>query len=471
MRRLSRLRAASLLVGLTALGGCHSGPDYQRPVSGIPAAWQQAPPGTMATWPSADWWRAFGSPQLDALMHRARAGNLDLIAAAARVRQADAQARIAGAPLLPSIGVQGQGGPLRLLNNTGHERQYINGQGIFQASYELDFWGKNQASLESAEATADSSHYQREVVWLTTAQAVANTYFTRLSLQERLRIAADNLDRAQRDLDATVKAERQGTVPQADVVTQQSVVANLVTVVPPLRQQLTLTRNALALLVGELPEALQLTEESLEHLSQPQITSGAPAELLARRPDVQAAEAQLIAANANIRVARAQFFPSIDISANGGLAGYVLAHSTAGPLGVYSLMGSITQPLFEGGALQGQLGSAKAQYQATLAGTYQKAVLSAFSDVEDALASVKETADEQTAQQATLTLAQKSNGLANGAFRGGTSTILAVLLSETSLYTTEDALAQARLAHFQAIVGLFGALGGGWQPDYAGPPA
>ncbi len=463
MRRLRPPRALSLLTGLAALCGCHLGPDYQRPVSAIPATWQQAPPGTMAAWPPPDWWRAFGSPQLDALMNRAHAGNLDLLAAAARVRQADAQARVAGAPLLPSVGLQGQAGPLRVLNNTGRERHYTNRQGTFQASYELDFWGKNQASLEAAQATADSSRYQRDVVWLTTAQAVANTYFTMLSLEDRLQIAADNLARAHRELDATVKAERQGVVPEMDVVAQQSVVASLVTVVFPLRQQLALTRNTLALLVGELPEALHLTGESLEHLVQPQIARGVPAELLARRPDVQAAEAQLIAANADIRVARAQFFPSIDLDANGGIVSYVLAHSTAGPLGVYSLLGSFTQPLFEGGALQGRLDLAKAQYQAILAGSYQKAVLSAFSDVEGALAGVKEAASEETAQQATLALAQKSNGLANGAFRGGTSTISAVLLSETSLYTTQDALAQARLAHFQAIVGLFGALGGGWQ--------
>ncbi len=465
MMRAATARLAGLSGAMIALCmcGCDLGPDYRKPELAIPVTWQQAPPGAMAAWPSADWWRAFGSLQLDALMDKARSGNLDLMTAAALVRQADAQARIAGAPLLPSVGLQGQGGPVRLQNNTGQERHYLSRLGNFQASYELDFWGKNQASLEAAEATAASSRYQQEVVWLTTAQAVANSYFTILSLQDRLRIAASNVARGQHDLDATVKAERQGIVPEMDVVAQQSVVASLVTVMPPLRQQLVLTRDTLALLVGEPAEALQLTDDSLEKISQPQITSGAPVELLARRPDVQAAEAQLVAANANIRVARAQFFPSIDINANGGIASYVLSHSTAGPLGIYSVLGSLTQPLFEGGALRGQLDSAKAQYQAALAGTYQKAVLSALSDVEGALAGVKETADEQTAQQATLTLAQKSNGLAAGAFHGGTSTILGVLLSETSLYTTEDALAQARLAHFQAIVGLFGALGGGWK--------
>ena len=465
MMRWTAVRLAGVFGTMSAfcVCGCDLGPDYRKPVSIVPVTWQQAPPGRMAAWPSADWWRAFGSLQLDALMNRARSGNLDLISAAARVRQADAQARIAGAPLLPSVDFQGQGGPIRLENNTGKERHYLSRLGNFQASYELDFWGKNQASLEAAEATAASSRYQQEVVWLTTAQAVANSYFTILSLQDRLQIAADNLARAQHDLDATVKAELQGIVPEMDVVAQQSVVASLVTVVPPLRQQLVLTRNTLALLVGEPPEVLELREASLERISQPEITGGAPAELLARRPDVQAAEAQLVAANANIRVARTQFFPSININSSGGIASYVLSHSTAGPLGIYSLLGSFTQPLFEGGALQGQLVSAKAQYQAVLAGTYQKAVLSALSDVEGALASVEETADEQAAQQATLTLALKSHGLATGAFRGGTSTILTVLLSETSLYTTEDALAQARLAHLQAIVGLFGALGGGWK--------
>ena len=396
-------------------------------------------------------------------MNRARAANLDVIAAAARVRQADAQAQVAGAPLLPSVGLQGEGGAVRLLNNTGRERHYLDRRGVFQASYELDFWGKNQAALEAAEADAAASRYQSEVVWLTTAQAVAHTYFTILSLQQRLQIAADNIARAQRDLDATIKASRQGVAPQTDVVAQQSAVAGLGAVAPPLRQQLVLTRNTLAVLVGAQPAVLLLAHESLDRIVQPRIAKSIPAELLARRPDVQAAEAQLVAANADARVARAQFFPSIDLNASGGIASYVLSHSTAGPLGVYSLLGSVRQPLFEGGALRGRLDSAKAQYQAALAGTYQKAALSAFSDVEGALASVRETDAEQSAQQAALTLAPKSHRLATAAFRGGTSTIFAVLLSETALYTTEDAPAQARLAHLQAIVGLFGVLGGGWK--------
>ena len=462
MTRRARSRASGLL-GAAALCGCHLGPDYRKPEVSIPATWQQAPPETMAAWPPADWWRAFGSVQLDALMDKARAGNLDLIVAKARVREADAWTRVAGAPLLPSLGLQGQGGALRLLNNSGHERHYLSRQGAFQTSYELDFWGKNEAALEAAEATAESSRYQHEVVWLTTSQAVANTYFSILSLQERLHIAADNFARAQRDLSATAKAERQGIVPQADVVAQQSVVASLVTVAPPLRQQIVAARNTLAILLGEPPEALRLVEEPLDRIGQPDVGRGAPAELLARRPDVRAAEAQLVKANADIRVARAQSFPSIDLNASGGIASYVLSNATAGPLGVYSLIGSVTQPLFEGGALRGRLDVAKAQYQASLAGTYRKTVLSALSDVEGALASVSETAAEQTAQQATLKLALRSNGLAAEAFRGGTSTIFAMLASETALFTTQDALAQARLAHLHAIVGLFGALGGGWK--------
>ena len=458
-----RFSAATALPVVVALCGCHVGPDYQRPAMRVPPAWEQAPPGALAAWPAPDWWTAFGSPQLDALMAQARAGNTDVAAAAARVRQADAQARVAGAPLLPSLAAQTSVGPERLLNNTGRERHYTTVGGVLQACYEIDFWGKNQATLEAAQAGATASRYQQEVVWLTTSTSVANTYFAILALQDRIRIARRSQAGARHDLDDLVAQERQGIVAHMSVVQQQAVVASVATAIPPLQGQSVQLRDALALLVGALPEQLASADGSLAALSPPAVLAGVPSELLSRRPDVQAAEAQLVAANANIRVARAQFFPSFSLTANGGLVSLALAHSLAGPLGTYQLLSSVTQPIFEGGALRGQLDSAKAAYQVLLLGTYRKSVLSAFGDVQTALAAVQAAADEQAAQQASLSLAQQSSGLSAGAFRGGTGTILAVLLSETSLYTIEDTLAQTRLARLQSLVGLFGALGGGWK--------
>ncbi len=397
-------------------------------------------------------------------MAKARDNNTDVAAAAARVRQADAQSRIAGAPLLPSLGAQTNVGPTRLLNNSGRERHYTTLQGVLQASYEVDFWGKNRAALQSAEAVARATRYDREVVWLTTAASVAMAYFQLIALQDRLLIARENQAAAQSNLGGIVRQQKGGTVPELNMVQQQAVVANLATVQPLLEQQVALTRNALAVLVGEMPGSLRLQPETFRSLSLPIVVAGLPSELLARRPDVQETEAQLEAANADIRVARAEFFPSFALTANGGLTSLLLSQAVAGPLGTYSLLSSITQPLFKGGALRGQLDKTKARYQELLAGNYRKAVLSAFSDVEDALASVKATADGVTALERSLAVAQRADRMATLAYRGGIGTILAVLLSETSVYSARDALAQARLAHMQAVVGLNKALGGGWTP-------
>lgn len=457
-------RAAMALAAVAALAGCSLGPDFERPRTEVPANWSNARPTTMPAWPAPDWWTAFNSPQLNALMAKARDNNTDVAAAAARIRQADAQSRIAGAPLLPSLEAQTNVGPTRLLNNSGRERHYTIVQGVLQASYEIDFWGKNRAALQSAEAAARATRYDREVVWLTTTASVATAYFQLLALQDRLLIARENQAAAQNNLGGVVLQQKGGTVPELNVVQQQAVVANLATVRPLLEQQVALTKNALAVLVGEMPGSLRLQPETFRSLSLPTVAAGLPSELLARRPDVQEAEAQLEAANADIRMARAEFFPSFALTAKGGLTSLLLSHAVAGPLGTYSLLSSITQPLFKGGALRGQLDKTKARYQELLAGNYRKAVLSAFSDVEDALAGVKATADEVAALERSLAVAQRADRMATLAYRGGIGTILAVLLSETSVYSARDALAQARLAHMQAVVGLNKALGGGWTP-------
>jgi outer membrane protein, multidrug efflux system len=459
---IARRRLLAVMLLPAALGACHIGPDYQRPETAVPHAWNGASPEAAAAWPSAEWWTNFGSPQLDELIAEARRSNTDLAAAAARVRQADAQARIAGAPLLPSVGANIQTGPVRQLNNIGKERHRIVYQGMLQASYEIDFWGKNRAALDAAKASASASRYDWQVVSLTITTGVATSYFQALGLQDRLRVARDNLARAQHDLDGLAEQQRMGLVPQLAVVQQQTVVDGLAALIPPIQQQLAQTKDALAILVGKLPEELQLPPGSLHDLSLPKVAPGLPSELLARRPDVQEAEAQLVAANADIKVARAQFLPSFALTADGGLVSYGLAHFTTPPLIAYTLLASITQPIFSGGKLTGQLEYSEARYEELLQ-DYRKASLSAFGDVEDALAATTATADQQEAGQKSVASARQAYQMALDAFHGGTTTILSVLVAESALFSAEDALVQARLAHMQALVSLFRALGGGWR--------
>jgi NodT family efflux transporter outer membrane factor (OMF) lipoprotein len=459
---MARCGALAALLLPALLGACKLGPAYERPETAVPRAWTGEPAADQAAWPSSDWWKSFGSPQLDELIAQAQSRNTDLAAAAARIQQADAQARIAGAALLPTVGANIEAGPRRLLNNIGKERHFIKFQGLLQASYEIDFWGKNRAALATAEASASASRYDWQVVSLIITTSVAATYFQAVGLKDRLRVARDNLARARRDLDGLVQRQRRGLVPQLDVVQQQTVVSGLAAMIPPLVQQLALTKDALAILVGELPEQLQLPSGSLLDLSLPAVAPGLPSELLVRRPDVQQAEAQLVAANANIQVARAQFFPSFALTGDRGVTSLLLADHTMPVLGVYSLVASIAQPIFEGGKLKGQLEFSQARYQELLQ-NYRKAALSAFGDVEDALAATQATDDQQAEQQATVASARQAYQMALDAFHGGTTTILSVLVSENVLFSAEDALVQARLAHMQALVGLFRALGGGWK--------
>jgi outer membrane protein, multidrug efflux system len=451
-------RACLALMGVLLCAGCDLGPDYQRPALDVPAGWQQAAGG--AVWPAADWWRGFGSAELDRLMAEAEQANYDLAAAVARVREADAQVRITGAALLPTVSLGGSvtheklGAGANQIKGTFYELAPT-------ASYEVDFWGKNQASLQSAKASALASRYDQQVVALTVVTGVADTYFTILSLQDRIRVAEQNLTNAQDALNGILAQQHLGTATKLDVVQQQTVVATERAAIPPLDQQLRQNINALAILVGKPPEQVKITGGSLAALAIPTVAPGLPSELLARRPDVAEAEADLVAANANIKVARAQFFPDVTLTAEGGFESAALASFFTPAAGIYSLAAAVTQPIFAGGSLEGQLELSKARYDELLQ-DYRKAVISAFSDVENALVARRKTAEQTADQQDTVLKARQAYQISEQQYRAGTVTLLTVLNTENALFPAEDALVQDKLANLEAIVSLFQALGGGW---------
>lgn len=454
MRREGAGLAACLLVG-----ACQVGPAFRPPTAPVPQAWDTA--ADMAGWPAADWWTAFGSAQLDRLMTRGMAGNLDVAAATARIAEADAQSRQAGAALLPTLGVNTSNGVTRDLNQVGRERHRVFLGGVFQASYQLDFWGKNPSAALAARAAGDAARYARQVVLLSTQSAVASTYFGYLGLRQQLDAAERDLGRQQRLLSGLATLQAAGAVPLFTVVQQRTAVDAFAATLPPLRQRATQMHTALAILLDTLPEALLLQPERLSDLTPPPATAGLPSQLLLRRPDVRQADATLRAANADVRVAQAAFYPSLDLTANGGIAAYLLTHSTAGPLGVYSLAAQLTQPIFEGGLLRGQLEYAQAVYREDLQ-DYQKTALSAFSDVENALDGVRETAMASDEQAQSSRSAQTGADMAQEGFHAGTTTILDVLNAEGALITADQSAAQAETARLQALVSLYDALGGGW---------
>jgi NodT family efflux transporter outer membrane factor (OMF) lipoprotein len=460
-----------ILLALVALplAACSVGDKYERPAIQPPAAWatQAAAP---AQWPSPDWWQGFRSARLAQLMEDARTANFDVAAAVARVRQADAQLRISGAALLPQVNLNGSGerarsAVVKTSNSTSATTKNPlrnTFEGTLDASYEIDFWGKNAATREAAQASAAATRFDQQTVWLTAQSSVATTYFDILGGAERLRVARENLRNAEDVLAAIRDRVRAGTATSLDQAQQESVVATQRATIAPLEQAMRQNANALAILTGRMPEQMALPAETLDQLSLPAVAPGLPSELLARRPDVQNAEAQLIAANADVTQARAAFFPSITLTAQTGFQSAELATLFLHQGWLWNVASAVAQPIFSGGRLEGQVELNEAKRD-ELVQTYRKAVFQAFADVENALIAVQKTAEEEDAQRAAEATSRNAFNIAQDQFRGGIVDITTVLNTQRTLFTVEDTLAQARINHLQAIVGLYKALGGGWS--------
>jgi NodT family efflux transporter outer membrane factor (OMF) lipoprotein len=466
---LRSLALGLLAYGLTACGLL--GPHYKQPDIPPPSTWRtpSAEPAA-SNWPSSEWWRGFNSATLDDLMRQAQAANDDIAAAIARIRQADAQVRIAGAPLLPSVDLGGQGTRQRAKSIfIAPNGQLSSMPGTFNtfnaelsASYQVDFWGKNTALHDAARMAAAASRYDRVTVELSVMTSVASTYFQALELRDRLKVAQDNVASA-RDILKGLQLEAQvGTVTALDVAQQETTVATLEAAIPPIQQQFTQTLDALAVLLGKQPETVDVTSGTLEDLAIPRVSPGMPSELLVRRPDVAQAEAQLIAANANIVAARAAFFPSINLTADDGFASTALSTLVSPASRIFNISAGLTQPIFHGGQILGQYQLNKARYEELLA-DYHKAVISAFGNVEDALVSVQQTREQLQRQQQAVATARHAYELTLAQFHAGTINILIVLSTETALFTAQDTLVQVKYSHLNALIALFSALGGGWQ--------
>lgn len=406
-------------------------------------------------------------------MEEAHTVNLDIAAAVARIVQADAQARQAGAALLPSLSGGGSetysrtsGSSSSGLTNGG--REVVNYSASLSASYQLDFWGQNRDALQTAEETANANRFDRDVVALTTLAGVANAYFQVLASQDRLKTAQQNIASAQRVLDAIRERRKAGTGTDLDVAQQESLLANQKALVPPLRQTLDQNVNALAVLVSRPPESVRVLGGSLNSIAIPKVTPGLPSEILTQRPDIRRQEAQLASATANIGNARAQFFPSIQLTGNGGYQSSALVSLFQPHAAFFQLVGSATQPIFDGGKILGNFEFAKAR-QDELLQTYRKTIIQSFADVDNALFSIKQTTIKLQLQRDVVSSSRRAFELAEQQLRAGTADIVTVLNVQQTLFQAVDALSQAQLARLLAIVSLYQALGGGWEPRMEKP--
>ena len=447
------------------LGGCAVDKDAAVPSVDYAENWAESTALTPG-WPSQDWWRQFHSPRLDDLMSKAITQNLDIASATARIKQADALARIAGAPLLPRVDALLGGQRMRSpeLDGIQQTKQGTIYSPALSAGYELDFWGKNAAAQVSATTRAEASRFDRQTVLLTTQAAVAETYFRILGLQERMQVARENLRDAESALDAFRGRLSLGAATELDVAQQETQVERQKLEIPVFEEGIRKETDALAVLIGELPERMDAEAGSVSQIDVPAIGAGLPSGLLTRRPDVQKAEAEMRSQRANVEVARLALLPDISLTVEGGFASSALASLFNPASTLFTLAASLVQPIFEGGKLEGTIDLEQARYEA-LIDQYRKAILVSFSDVEDGLSVAAKTKEEEEIQRRALNAAQRAHIVATAQMEGGTANVLTVLIAERDLFRAKDDLVKARQRRLEAVVGLFRALGGGWNRD------
>ena len=419
------------------------------------------------------------------------------------MKQADAQVRISGAPLLPaidasssfeyeragvarsgssavtsaaasSIGSSAAGTTSVVTSIPSTRKNYVDSRTYnagLNASYTIDFWGSARATQASAEASALYSRFDQQTVALTTVSSVASTWFQALALADRVTVAQRNLHDSEEILKAIQGRLSVGTASLLDVSQQAALVAGLRASIPGLRSQLAQQVNGLGILVGRAPQDVDVAPDTLTKLALPEIPPGLPSELLARRPDVAGAEAQLIAANANVKVARASFFPQISLTGSAGFESVALSALTGPGSFLLTAAASATQTIFDNGLKGGQYQQAKGRYEELVA-DYRKAVVQALTDVQNALDTYRLATEQERLEQDAVNVAQQAADIARAQLLAGTSDIVTALQAQTTLFSDLDLLAQVRLARFQALLNLYIALGGGWsRADTVSPPS
>lgn len=458
----SLLRCSALLLSLALAACAPLAPPLAQPAADLlPKDWANGAlrPGSAAV--DLGWWQHFGSPELDELIAKADRRSYDIAAAVANLRQAQALARAAGAPRWPALDLQLNG---ERSDATGRNRSSYDS--ALTASYELDVWGRVQATHESALAAVLVSRFDAQAVRLGVQASVANAWLEGVALREQIAIAEQDGAAARRTL-ALVEARRKaGAAGELDATRQRGVVAERDKSLAALGRRLDDVRMLIARLCGEADiGAGKIASVSLDQLALPDIDAGLPSELLVRRPDLARAEAQLAAADADIAAARAALLPTVNLGAAVSGGGGGLLRIMDNP--AYTLLAAISAPVFNAGRLSALRAGAEARRESLLA-AYRNAVVAAFADTQEALNAIAWLDAQYRAQQAVLAEAERTGQLADTRYRAGAAGMLDLLDAQRTLYAARSDIVQLRLARLQASVALYRALGGGWQKD-AGP--
>ncbi len=493
MTQTARRPAIATIAVLSLLTGCTVGPDYVRPelTAAVPDGYVSAPasaapgdPAGAAASAPADtllatprWWTAFADTTLDTLVARARRGNQDLAAATARVLEARAAVGGARADRWPAIEVGGTA------NRGKSSLQAFGGRGSFyrtqfEASlstrYELDLWGRLSRAEEAARASLLQSHMNRRVVLQTLVADVVRTWLQVRELQCQLGLALRTRATYEQTLQTVQDRYVRGVAPALDLRLSRQNLLNTEATIPELRRQLAEAVRRLEILLGDYPagELAHLDDARLRALAMPDplppVPAGLPSSLLARRPDLVAAEAGLHAAVANVGVATSRLYPSISLTGSAGYTGTELDQVFEAGNDVWSLTGNLVMPLINRGATQAQVEAAEARAEQAVA-AYRQTVLVAFAEVENALDAERHQAAREAALAASVREARRSLDLARQRYRAGLDNLLSTLETQRRLLNAESSLLATQRAFRTARVNLILALGGPWDAELADP--
>jgi outer membrane protein, multidrug efflux system len=456
-----------IAIALMLLTGCAVGPEYKRPAVSVPDVYrgQAAGNGQQTTTSIGDekWWTVFQDEQLQKLIREALANNYDVRIAAAHVLEAQAALGITRADQFPTITGNVSGSSERY-PKTAITPPFETSPAEVNLSlfWELDFWGKFRRATEAARATLLATEWGKRAVMSSLVSNVASAYFQLLELDMELEISKRTLDARKESVRLVGIRQRGGTTSLLELRQSEELMYTAAAAIPDLDRRIEQQENFISILLGINPAPVTRGKSLTATTILPTVPAGLPSSILERRPDIQSAEQQLVAANARIGVAKAAYFPQIVLTAVGGYQSPALTDLFTGPAGLWSFVGQLTQPIFEGGRIRSGVKLSEAQKQEALL-IYQQAIQQSFREVSDSLVAYRKNQDFRE-QQALLTAAAlDATRLANVRYAGGVTSYLEVLDTDTLSFNAEINLAQAQLNERLALVQLYNALGGGWQ--------
>jgi NodT family efflux transporter outer membrane factor (OMF) lipoprotein len=496
---------ALYMLACFTMTGCMVGPNFEPPQSTTPDVFNRTQTAQAASKPvEADlgpqWWTLFNDPTLDSLEQQLTDTNLDVAAASARLRQSRAEQRIAGAEEYPTLdgaasynreraspngilgllGVSPTGSPLESASGSAPlgaaalppppsgSPAYNLYQFGFDASWEVDIWGRARRGVEAATALSDASYEDRNSVLLSARAELARDYIQLRDTQILLQIARQNLQIARDATTLTEKRVHEGVTTNLDVDNASAQAESIEALIPTLESRRDTTINAIGLLLAKEPGELQpLLAEPRDVPALPeQVPIGVPSELAQRRPDIRKAEAQLHAATAAIGMAKADFYPRISLNGSAGFQSLQLSNLANWASGQYVVGPSITLPVFEGGRLKGTLHLREAQQQEA-AILYQRTVLDAWREVDDALVVYDAEQRRRDRLKKVVSLNQNALSIAQQRYKEGAVDFLNVLNVQKQLLDSQSDLEQSQANAAANLITLCKVLGGGWESTYA----